>query len=115
MRTSNRIAACGLALERGLSSPMSHGEAPFFVILSRRADGPDDNGRELKRNGGQRRYRAAAADSHALVERHSRYVLLAKVPNGDSRSVITALIDQAHRYQASRTRVRLPPRPARTT
>ncbi len=32
-----------------------------------------------------------------LVERHSRYVLLAKVPNRDSRSVITALIAQAHR------------------
>ena len=31
-----------------------------------------------------------------LVERHSRYVLLAKVPNRDSQSVITALIDQAH-------------------
>lgn len=32
-----------------------------------------------------------------LVERHSRYVLLAKVPNRDSKSVITALINQAHR------------------
>ena len=32
-----------------------------------------------------------------LVERHSRYVLLAKVANRDSRSVITALIDQAKR------------------
>jgi IS30 family transposase len=32
-----------------------------------------------------------------LVERHSRYVLLAKVPNRDSQSVITALINQAHR------------------
>ena len=32
-----------------------------------------------------------------LVERHTRYVLLAKVPNRDSQSVITALIDQAHR------------------
>jgi IS30 family transposase len=32
-----------------------------------------------------------------LVERHSRYVLLAKVPNRDSHSVISALIDQAHR------------------
>ncbi len=32
-----------------------------------------------------------------LVERHSRYVLLAKVPNRDSQSVISALIDQAHR------------------
>jgi IS30 family transposase len=31
-----------------------------------------------------------------LVERHSRYVLLAKVPNRDSQSVISALIDQAH-------------------
>src|SRR3954470_15029900 len=30
-----------------------------------------------------------------LVERHSRYVLLAKVPNRDSQSVISALIDQA--------------------
>jgi IS30 family transposase len=30
-----------------------------------------------------------------LVERHSRYVMLAKVANRDSRSVITALIDQA--------------------
>jgi IS30 family transposase len=32
-----------------------------------------------------------------LVERRSRYVLLAKVPSRDSRSVISALIDQAHR------------------
>jgi IS30 family transposase len=32
-----------------------------------------------------------------LVERHSRYVLLAKVANRDSQSVITALISQAHR------------------
>jgi IS30 family transposase len=32
-----------------------------------------------------------------LVERHSRYVLLAKVPNRDSQSVINALINQAHR------------------
>jgi IS30 family transposase len=32
-----------------------------------------------------------------LVERHSRYVLLAKVANRDSKSVISALIDQAHR------------------
>jgi IS30 family transposase len=32
-----------------------------------------------------------------LVERHSRYVLLAKVPNRDSRTVISALIDQAKR------------------
>jgi IS30 family transposase len=32
-----------------------------------------------------------------LVERHTRYVLLAKVPNRDSTSVITALIAQAHR------------------
>ena len=32
-----------------------------------------------------------------LVERHSRYVMLAKVANRDSRSVITALIEQAQR------------------
>ena len=32
-----------------------------------------------------------------LVERHSRYVLLAKVGSRDSRSVITALIEQAGR------------------
>jgi IS30 family transposase len=32
-----------------------------------------------------------------LVERHSRYVLLAKVANRDSGTVITALIDQAKR------------------
>ena len=32
-----------------------------------------------------------------LVERHSRYVLLAKVPNRDSASVVNALIAQAHR------------------
>ncbi len=32
-----------------------------------------------------------------LVERHTRYVLLAKVANRDSASVITALIEQAHR------------------
>jgi len=32
-----------------------------------------------------------------LVERHSRYVLLAKVPSRNSQSVITALINQAHR------------------
>jgi transposase, IS30 family len=32
-----------------------------------------------------------------LVERHTRYVLLAKVANRDSATVITALINQAHR------------------
>jgi IS30 family transposase len=32
-----------------------------------------------------------------LVERHTRYVLLAKVGSRDSRTVIGALIDQAHR------------------
>jgi IS30 family transposase len=32
-----------------------------------------------------------------LVERHTRYVLLAKVANRDSETVIGALIDQAHR------------------
>ena len=32
-----------------------------------------------------------------LVERHTRYVLLAKVANRDSRTVISALIDQAKR------------------
>ncbi len=32
-----------------------------------------------------------------LVERHSRYVLLAKVGSRDSQAVITALIEQAHR------------------
>jgi IS30 family transposase len=32
-----------------------------------------------------------------LVERHTRYVLLAKVANRDSQSVIGALINQAHR------------------
>jgi IS30 family transposase len=32
-----------------------------------------------------------------LVERHSRYVMLAKVANKDTRSVISALIKQAHR------------------
>jgi len=30
-----------------------------------------------------------------LVERHSRYVMLAKIPNRDSRSVVDALIEQA--------------------
>ena len=32
-----------------------------------------------------------------LVERHTRYVMLAKVANRDSQSVITALIEQAQR------------------
>ena len=32
-----------------------------------------------------------------LVERHSRYVMLAKVPNKDTQSVVSALIKQAHR------------------
>src|SRR3546814_2483777 len=38
-----------------------------------------------------------SSNSHivTLVERHSRYVMLAKVPNRDSRSVISALIEQA--------------------
>ena len=38
-----------------------------------------------------------SANSHivTLVERHSRYVMLAKVPNRDSRSVVSALIEQA--------------------
>ena len=31
-----------------------------------------------------------------LVERHTRYVMLAKVPNKDTQSVISALIKQAH-------------------
>jgi IS30 family transposase len=31
-----------------------------------------------------------------LVERHTRYVMLAKVPNKDTRSVVSALIKQAH-------------------
>jgi IS30 family transposase len=39
-----------------------------------------------------------SANSHivTLVERHSRYVMLAKVANRDSRSVVSALIEQAH-------------------
>ena len=39
-----------------------------------------------------------SSNSHivTLVERHSRYVMLAKIPNRDSRSVVTALIEQAH-------------------
>jgi len=32
-----------------------------------------------------------------LVERHSRYVMLAKVPNKDTQSVVSALIKQAHK------------------
>ena len=32
-----------------------------------------------------------------LVERHSRYVMLAKVPNKDTKSVVAALIKQAHK------------------
>jgi IS30 family transposase len=32
-----------------------------------------------------------------LVERHSRYVMLAKVPNKDTESVVSALIKQAHK------------------
>ncbi len=32
-----------------------------------------------------------------LVERHSRYVMLAKVPGKDTKSVVTALIKQAHK------------------
>ena len=38
-----------------------------------------------------------SANSHivTLVERHSRYVMLARVANRDSRSVVTALIEQA--------------------
>ena len=31
-----------------------------------------------------------------LVERHTRYVMLAKVPNKDTQSVVSALIKQAH-------------------
>ena len=40
---------------------------------------------------------SGSANSHivTLVERHSRYVLLAKVGGRDSRSVVTALIEQA--------------------
>ncbi len=39
-----------------------------------------------------------SSNSHivTLVERHSRYVMLAKVANRDSRSVVDALIEQAH-------------------
>ena len=38
-----------------------------------------------------------SSNSHivTLVERHSRYVMLAKVPNRDTRSVVSALIEQA--------------------
>ncbi len=38
-----------------------------------------------------------SSNSHivTLVERHSRYVMLAKIPNRDSRSVVTALIERA--------------------
>jgi IS30 family transposase len=38
-----------------------------------------------------------SSNSHivTLVERHSRYVMLAKVPNRESRSVVTALIEHA--------------------
>ena len=32
-----------------------------------------------------------------LVERHSRYVMLIKVPNKDTQSVVSALIKQAHK------------------
>lgn len=32
-----------------------------------------------------------------LVERHTRYVMLAKVPNKDTQSVVSALIKQAHK------------------
>ena len=32
-----------------------------------------------------------------LVERHSRYVMLAKVPNKDTQSVVSALIKQSHK------------------
>jgi len=32
-----------------------------------------------------------------LVERHSRYVMLTKVPNGETKTVVNALIKQAHK------------------
>ncbi len=32
-----------------------------------------------------------------LVERHSRYVMLVRVPNKDSKTVVNALIKQAHK------------------
>jgi len=38
-----------------------------------------------------------------LVERHSRYVMLLKVVNKDTQSVVSALIKQAQKYHASYT------------
>jgi len=69
---------------------------------------PSSISREVKRNGGCRSYRASKADQAAwdrahrpkrckLVERHSRYVLLAKVKRKDTETVINALIKQAHK------------------
>ena len=36
-----------------------------------------------------------------LVERHTRYVLLAKVANKDTQTVVSALIKQARSYRVS--------------
>ena len=36
-----------------------------------------------------------------LVERHTRYVMLAKVSNKDTQTVISALIKQAKSYQSA--------------
>ena len=38
-----------------------------------------------------------------LVERHTRYVMLAKVSNKETNTVVSALIKQAKSYQASST------------
>jgi IS30 family transposase len=45
--------------------------------------------------GGRSVVRAEQQHIATLVERHTRYVMLAKVANKDTRTVVTALIKQA--------------------
>ena len=87
-------------------------------VLSR---APSTISREVQRNGGRDKYRAATSDTAAweravpghwegdliagsknsyvatLVERHTRYVMMAKVANRDTESVVAALIKHAHK------------------
>jgi IS30 family transposase len=66
--------------------------------------------REVARHGGRPVYRASEADllvgtgnSHiaTLVERHSRFVILVKVPSKDTATVVTALSRQVRKLPAS--------------
>jgi IS30 family transposase len=62
------------------------------------ARAPSSVSRELRRNGGRRDYRASDADQSqivTLVERQTRYVMMAKVRSKNTQTVIDALVKHA--------------------